>query len=92
MPQTAINIRMDEHLKNDFSDLMNELGLSMSAAFTVFAKTAVREGIIHFAIGLERPNKETETAFAEAEELLSNANTHYYESADELFRAKGWKK
>ena len=33
-----INIRMDENLKRDFEAVCNEIGLTMTAAFTVYAK------------------------------------------------------
>lgn len=91
MPQTSINIRMDEELKNDFNDLTEQLGLSMSAAFTIFAKTAVREQRIPFPLGLPRPNAETLAAMEEAERIADDPSTPFYNSAKELFEAKGWK-
>ena len=90
MAQSTINIRLDEDLKNEFNSLMDELGLSMSAAFTVFAKTAVREQRIPFPIGLERPSRRTFEAAHEAKELLEDPSSTYYDSAADLFRAKGW--
>lgn len=59
MAQTNINIRMDETLKQQFDRLCNELGLTMSAAFNVFAKTMVRQQRIPFEISLDSPNAET---------------------------------
>lgn len=59
MAQTSINIRMDETLKQQFDHLCGELGLSMSTAFTIFAKTMVRQQRIPFDVALEKPNAET---------------------------------
>lgn len=50
MAQINVNIRMDEELKKHFEFLLDEMGLSMTAAFNIFAKTVVREGKIPFEI------------------------------------------
>ncbi|MDE7362200.1 MAG: type II toxin-antitoxin system RelB/DinJ family antitoxin [Oscillospiraceae bacterium] len=50
MAQTSINIRMDEELKREFNKFCDNVGLSMSAAFCVFARTCVRQHKIPFAI------------------------------------------
>ena len=52
MAQTNINIRMDENLKKQFDGLCSELGLNMSTAFNIFAKTVVRQQKIPFEITL----------------------------------------
>jgi len=59
MAQTNINIRMDEILKRDFDKLCGELGLSMTTAFNIFAKTVVRQHGIPFPVALDTPNAET---------------------------------
>ena len=53
MAQTNVNIRMDETLKKQFDHLCSELGLNMSTAFTVFAKTMVRQQKIPFEVSLD---------------------------------------
>ena len=53
MAQTNINIRMDAQLKNQFEAFCTNVGLSMSAAFNVFAKTSVRLQKIPFEITAE---------------------------------------
>lgn len=62
MAQTNINIRMDENLKQQFDHLCNELGLNMTTAFNIFAKTMVRQQKIPFEISLNVPNAETMAA------------------------------
>ena len=51
MSQSGLNIRMDDDLKREFGDFCNRIGMPMSTAFIVFAKTAVREQRFPFEIG-----------------------------------------
>lgn len=53
MAQTNVNIRMDEDLKKQFDAFCSDIGMNMTTAFCVFAKTAVRERRIPFEISAE---------------------------------------
>ena len=44
MKTKAVSFRIDAELKDQTDEVMKEVGLSMSAAFTVFCKAVVREG------------------------------------------------
>lgn len=55
MNQTAFTVRMDSELKKQFSSLCENLGLPVSVAINLFAKTAVRENRIPFELSLQ-PN------------------------------------
>lgn len=50
MAQTNVSIRMDKDLKNQFDAFCFDIGMNMTTAFCVFAKTAVREKRIPFEI------------------------------------------
>ena len=50
MAQTTINIRMDEDLKKRFDAFCSAVGMNMTTAFNVFAKTVVRQQKIPFEI------------------------------------------
>ena len=50
MPSVNVTIRMDENDKKNAEKLFSELGLTMNAAFNMFAKQAVREQAIPFKI------------------------------------------
>ena len=50
MAQTNINIRMDEELKKQFDKFCSDVGMSMTTAFCIFAKKAVKEQRIPFEI------------------------------------------
>ena len=59
MAQTNVNIRMDEETKKAFDAFCAEIGISVSAAFNIFAKTVVREQRIPFALSARKPDAET---------------------------------
>jgi DNA-damage-inducible protein J len=54
MPQINVNIQMDESLKRDFEAVCGEMGLTMTAAFTVFAKAVSSRKEIPFRV-MARP-------------------------------------
>ena len=56
MAQTTVNVRMDETLKKELEWLCSELGMSISTAVTLFAKTAVRVRGIPFELRIPMPN------------------------------------
>jgi DNA-damage-inducible protein J len=53
MAQTNINIRMDDGLKKQAESLFSELGMTISTAFNVFVRQAVRQKKIPFEISAE---------------------------------------
>lgn len=67
MAQTNINIRIDDVLKKQFDALCQELGMTMTTAFNMFAKAVVRHKGIPFDISLNIPNAETRQAIEDAE-------------------------
>ena len=84
MAQTNVNIRMDEDLKREFDALCDDLGLTMTAAFTVFAKTVVRRQGIPFEISKDVPNAETIAAIEEVQTMKNDPNKRLYDSFNEL--------
>ncbi|MDR3313562.1 MAG: type II toxin-antitoxin system RelB/DinJ family antitoxin [Oscillospiraceae bacterium] len=50
MAQTTMSIRIDDELKRQFDALCVEFGMNVSTAFTIFAKTVVRQREIPFPI------------------------------------------
>lgn len=87
MAQTNINIRMDENLKKDFDTLCGDLGLTMTVAFNVFAKTMVRQQRIPFEISMDVPNAETAAALREVEEMKKNPSLgKAYTDVDQMMK------
>lgn len=48
-----VNFKLDADVKRDMEQVCSELGLSMSAAFTVFARKVARENRIPFEIAID---------------------------------------
>lgn len=67
MPQTNVSIRMDSDLKCQFEQFCSDMGMTVTTAFTIFAKKVVREYRIPFEIGAEKPNSETLEAIHEGQ-------------------------
>ena len=72
MASTNINIRMDSDLKKQFEAFCADMGMTMTTAFNIFAKKAVREYRIPFEIGEEIPNDETKEAIREVQEMKAD--------------------
>lgn len=54
MAQTVnVNFRLDEDVKKSMEQVCAELGLSMSSAFTIFAKKVSREKRIPFDVSID---------------------------------------
>lgn len=48
-----VNFRMDADLKKNMEQTCSELGMSMTTAFTIFAKKVIREKRIPFDISID---------------------------------------
>ena len=59
MANTNINIRMDTDLKKQVEAFCADMGMTMTTAFNIFARKAVREYRIPFEISGDVPNAET---------------------------------
>ena len=54
MAQTVnVNFRMDAELKKSMEQICADMGLSMTTAFTIFAKKVSRERRIPFEVGID---------------------------------------
>ena len=71
MAQTLINFRMDKELKEQMEKICNELGITMTTAFTIFAKKMSREQRIPFEVSIDPfYSKSNMIALAESVEEL----------------------
>lgn len=85
MPTININIRVDAELKKAAEELFADLGLTMSAAITLFLKSAVNHNGIPFEVRRFNPNAETKAALAEYDEMKKIPGAYKrYGSFDEL--------
>lgn len=53
MAQTMVNFRMDEELKKNMEKVCSEMGMTMTTAFTIFAKKVSRERRIPFEVNAD---------------------------------------
>lgn len=82
MANTNINIRMDSDLKRQFEAFCADMGMTMTTAFNIFAKKAVREYRIPFEISGEMPNAEARKAIEDARKGIGLSKA--YSSVEEL--------
>ena len=76
MAQAMVSFRMDEGLKTRMEEICKEMGLTLSAAFTMFAAKVTQERAIPFRVGL-----------SDADSFYSKANlTHLEASIKEIER------
>lgn len=88
MSQTNVNIRMDENLKQQFDVFCAEIGLTMTTAFNLFARTVVRQQRIPFELSLNEPNAETRAALKESAGIIASGQGRF-DKADDMFRDLG---
>ncbi|HBC84214.1 MAG TPA: type II toxin-antitoxin system antitoxin, RelB/DinJ family [Clostridiales bacterium] len=84
MAQTNISIRIDEDLKKQFEKFCSDTGMTMTTAFNIFVKKAVKEQRIPFEITadpfyssanmkrLEKAIKDVEEGKITVHELVEN--------------------
>ena len=58
MSQSMVNFRMDTELKKDVEKVCADMGLSLTTAFTIYAKKLSRERRIPFEVTGEIPREE----------------------------------
>ena len=72
MASINVNIRKESDLKKQFESFCEDMGMSMTTAFNIFAKKAVREYRIPFEVGAEEPNRKTVSAINEVKKMKKN--------------------
>ena len=68
-----VNFRLDENIKKSMEQACNDMGLSMTAAFTIFAKKVGREKRIPFEVS--------------ADPFYSESNMRYLDKKMEDYKA-----
>lgn len=85
MATTSVSFRIDSDLKKQFEEFCDDVGLTMTTAFTVFVKRALREYRIPFDVAGDIPNEETLAAFDEVERMIQDPTLgKTYTSAREM--------
>lgn len=80
-----INIRIDNIVKQEAEMVFANLGLSASAAITLFYKQVIRTQSIPFKLKAEVPNRKTRKALKELEKMEKHPERYKkYSSINEL--------
>lgn len=82
-----VNIRIDPEIKKKAEKVFADLGLTPTAAVTLFYIQVIRTNSIPFALITETPNETTLKAIEEVEEMekdLSNSKT--FKDVDDLMK------
>ena len=89
MANTNINIRMDADLKRQFEAFCADMGMTMTTAFNVFARKAVREYRIPFEISGDVPNAETVEAIKEVKRMKADPSLgKTYSNVDQMMEVE----
>ncbi len=84
MNATNLTIRIDAGMKNEAEKLFEDLGMSISTAFNIFLRQAVRMQAIPFAISRGVTNRATLAAMREAERIADDPSVPSYSSRESL--------
>ena len=84
MATTNVTIRMDENLKRQVETLFDEMGMNMTTAMTIFAKTVVRQQRIPFEIALDPFFSEANQARIKETILNYDPDKLIYKTMEEL--------
>ncbi len=75
-----INFRMDSELKNMMEQICNDIGLSMTSAFTIYAKKVVKEHGIPFDLTADPFYSESNMKHLEyMDNKIKNGQAHFSE-------------
>ncbi len=72
---SPINIMVDSKTKEDATNILKDLGLSMSTAITLFLRQVIKNDGLPFEVK-NRPNKEILDALEEAKNIINNAKNN----------------
>ncbi|WP_296028840.1 type II toxin-antitoxin system RelB/DinJ family antitoxin [uncultured Treponema sp.] len=84
MNTVAMNVRVDKNLKEQATELYNDLGLSLSSAINMFLRQSVRENGLPFKPQRTRRKSEIELAVEEADQIMRDPNAKTYNNFKEL--------
>ena len=87
MLSTNLTVRVDSALKSEAETLFEELGMSISTAFNIFLRQAVRMQAIPFAITRGISNRRTLSAMQEAERIADDNTVAGFSDRESLQRS-----
>lgn len=89
MASAKINVNIDAETKKEVEELLDAMGLTMTAAINMYLKRILMEGGIPFDVTTRVPNSVTEQAIEEGRRIAKDNNVPCYNSVEELKAAMG---
>ena len=83
MATVPTQIRIDENLKKQATELFSQLGMDMSSAMNIFLRQCVMRGGLPFEVTLPKYKQDVLDAMEEAKKLSKDPNTNRYASFSE---------
>ena len=80
----TLHIRIEPKVKTKAENTLNDLGMSITDAVTIFLHQVILSDGIPFEIKKPKLSKETLEAVAEARALLKNPNAKHFNTMEEL--------
>lgn len=89
MNTVATNVRLDKETKDEATQILDGLGLSLSTAFNMFLKQITLRNGLPFSVEYPKPSRELLKAMKEADRLAKDPNAKTYDNIDELWEEIG---
>ena len=83
MATVPTQIRIDENLKKQATELFSQLGMDMSSAMNIFLRQCVMRGGLPFDVTLPKYKQDVLDAMEEAKKLSKDPNAKRYASFSE---------
>lgn len=83
MATVPTQIRIDENLKKQATELFSQLGMDMSSAMNIFLRQCVMRGGLPFEVTLPKYKQDVLDAMEEAMKLSKDPNTKRYANFSE---------
>ncbi len=85
MATVPTQVRIDENLKKQATDLFSQLGMDMSSAMNIFLKQCVLRGGLPFKIEIPQYKPEVIEAMEEAKKISKDSDVKGYTDMDKMF-------
>ncbi|MFD1031904.1 type II toxin-antitoxin system RelB/DinJ family antitoxin [Metaplanococcus flavidus] len=83
--KATIQVRIDEDVKSQAVEVLNDLGMDASTAINVFLRQVIAENGLPFQPAKPRLNDVTLKAIKEADEVVESGELDRKKSVDDLF-------
>ena len=89
METVATNIRIDKQLKEQSSQVLEGLGLSLSGAINMFLRQVILQDGLPFKVEYPKPSRSLKKAIKEGEKLIKDPKAKTYKTPQELWAEIG---